>query len=109
MKIRIDFTTTEKAAIMNSCECTSDESAISKGSFGELKYNSKENFLEFNLKETFIIAICNLYGTYVNMIKGFINTFKIFESGWLTDSVTEFPNRPKEEESKTEADESQNA
>ena len=106
MKIRVEFTTTEKVAMMNACNVASDNTAITKGSFGKASYNAKENFLEVDLKEAFMI---DLIETYINLVKSFVNTLKIFKSAWFTDLVTEFPDKPKKEESKNEADESQNA
>ena len=99
MKIRIEYSSIEKSAIINAVDCnfTKDESVISKGSFGEAEYNSKENYIELNLKETFTVGVAALMGSWVNMIKGFINTCNIFKTSWLDDIKTEFPDRDTEE------------
>ena len=108
MKIRIEFTTTEKVAIMNACDVHDNDYTVkSEGNFGKAEYNAEENLLQFDFKENFTIATANLIGTCVNMIKSLINTCKIFESSWLTDIKTERPD--KKEEGKSEADESQEA
>ena len=107
MKIRIEFTAEEKRSIMNACDIHDDYSAKSEGNFGKAEYNAEEKFLQFDLNENFTIAVANLIATAANMLKSLINTFRIFESSWLTDIKTERPD--KKEESKSEADESQNA
>ena len=108
MKIRIDFTTTEKVAIMNACDIHgNDDTAKSEGNFGKGEYNAEENFIEVDFKENFIIATANLIGTCVNILKSLFNTCKIYESSWLTDIKTE--HLGDKEESKNEADESRNA
>lgn len=89
MKIRIDFSTTEKIAIMNACDIHDDNTVKSEGNFGKGEYNAEENFIELDLKENFIIATANLIGTCVNMLKSLFNTCKIYESSWLKDIKTE--------------------
>ena len=108
MRIRIEFSTTEKVAIMNACDEHEDEYSVkSEGNFGKAEYNAEQNFLDFDFKENFIVATANLLGTFVNMAKTLVNTWKIFESSWLKDNKV--VRVKKEEESTPEADESQEA
>ena len=99
MKIRIEFSTEEKVTILNALEVTAkDKSEEVSGNFGRLRYDSDENYIEFNLKTVFIKASANLIGICINTIKSLINSFKMFELTWLPDKVSTTEDNMSEED-----------
>lgn len=105
MKIRIEFGTEEKVAILNALEVTAkDKSEEVKGNFGSLKYDHEKNYIEFNFKTVFIQASANLISICINTIKTLIKSFKMFELTWLKEdevSTTEEVDTTNEETEET--------
>ena len=91
MKITISFSNEEKSTVTNMMVLSggistgTDESKHYSGSFGEYKYDNKNNVIEFNLKDAFIMATAGLISGYINLIKSFMCNCEMYASSWLLD------------------------
>ena len=99
MKIRIEFTTDEKVALLNNIPDSRDtESMESTGSFGTAVYNREEQFIEVNLKSSFVKAFAQISGSIINTIKSLVGMCNMFDDTWLKDVKTEPLNKSEKED-----------
>ena len=91
MKITISFNHEEKRVATEIVTKTygiteiTDKDEHIAGKFGEFKYDSKENVIEFELKTAFIKAYACLIENFANLVKSFMGSCQIFASSWLED------------------------
>lgn len=100
MKITITFTETEKQALLNSTDASDLEDKAMKetGKFGSFIYSKKNNKIDMDLTETYIISSACLFGRIARVVKDIIKLTESFCNEWFDESELEVEEFDEDEE-----------